>query len=70
MILPGWNKVGKESWTVENSVIHGKGLTNDYGYLETDKPYKDFSSLCGSSAWRTGTAACFFIRRLSLARRT
>ena len=40
--LDGWHKVGKESWTVEDGLIHGKGLTEDYGYLETAKSYKDF----------------------------
>ena len=38
----GWRKVGKESWTVEDSVIHGRGLTKEYGYLATEKNYKDF----------------------------
>ena len=33
--LTGWTKIGQESWTVENGLIHGKGLTKDYGYLQT-----------------------------------
>ena len=40
--LTGWTKVGNESWTVENGLIHGKGLTKAYGYLETEKDYKNF----------------------------
>ena len=40
--LNGWTKIGNESWTVEDGLIHGKGLTQDYGYLQTDKDYKDF----------------------------
>ena len=40
--LSGWTKIGNESWTVENGLIHGKGLTQDYGYLQTEKSYKDF----------------------------
>lgn len=40
--LTGWRNVGQESWTVEDGVIHAKGLTKSYGYLETEKSYKDF----------------------------
>jgi hypothetical protein len=40
--LSGWTKIGKESWTVEDGLLHGKGLTQDYGYLQTEKDYKDF----------------------------
>ena len=40
--LTGWLPVGKEKWTVENGVIQGMTLTDGYGYLKTDKPYKDF----------------------------
>ena len=40
--LSGWTRIGNESWTVENGLIHGKGLTQDYGYLQTAKDYQDF----------------------------
>src|SRR5437763_1269127 len=40
--LTGWTKIGQESWTVEDGLIHGKGLTKEYGYLQTEKPFKDF----------------------------
>jgi len=40
--LTGWTKVGNESWTVEDGVIHGKGVSEKYGYLMTEKDYKDF----------------------------
>jgi hypothetical protein len=40
--LTGWVEVGKEKWTVEDGVIHGEGVTNAYGYLRTEKKYKDF----------------------------
>jgi len=40
--LTGWAEVGKEKWTVEDGVIHGQGVTNAYGYLRTEKRYKDF----------------------------
>lgn len=40
--LTGWNKIGDESWTVEEGVIYGKGVTDEYGYLATEKEYQDF----------------------------
>src|ERR1700677_2793974 len=40
--LDGWVKIGNESWTVEDGLLHGRGLTPNYGYLETEKDYNDF----------------------------
>ena len=40
--LTNWVEVGKEKWTVEDGTIHGQGVTNAYGYLRTEKKYKDF----------------------------
>jgi hypothetical protein len=35
-------QVGKERWTIEDGVIHGQGVTDQYGYLRTEKMYRDF----------------------------
>ena len=40
--LAGWVPVGHESWKVEDGTIHGQGVTKEYGYLRTEKMYKDF----------------------------
>ncbi len=40
--LTNWVPVGNEKWTVEDGTIHGKGVTKEYGYLRTEKAYKDF----------------------------
>jgi hypothetical protein len=40
--LTNWVEVGKEKWTIEDGVIHGQGVTSAYGYLRTEKKYKDF----------------------------
>ena len=58
--LAGWEKIGKESWEVENSVIHGKGLTQDYGYLQTDKAYKDFQLSLRFKCVADGNSGVFF----------
>lgn len=41
--LTGWQNVGQEKWTVEpGGVLHGVAVTKGYGYLQTEKTYKDF----------------------------
>jgi hypothetical protein len=40
--LSGWTKVGNEKWVVEDGTIYGEGITEEYGYLATEKTYKDF----------------------------
>jgi hypothetical protein len=40
--LSGWVKVGQERWEVEGSTILGQGISGGYGYLRTEKKYKDF----------------------------
>jgi hypothetical protein len=40
--LTDWMKIGNEKWEVEDGTIHGQGITKDYGYLQTEKTYKDF----------------------------
>ena len=40
--LSGWKKVGNEKWVVEGGAIHGAGISDEYGYLATEKTYKDF----------------------------
>ena len=40
--LSGWVKIGNEKWVVEDGAIYGEGVTDKYGYLMTEKDYKDF----------------------------
>ena len=40
--LSGWDKIGKEKWVVEDGAIYGEGITDEYGYLATQKTYRDF----------------------------
>lgn len=40
--LSGWKKVGKESWEVDEGSILGQGITDEYGYLVTERSYRDF----------------------------
>jgi hypothetical protein len=40
--LTAWRKVGQENWVVEDGAIYGEGITEEYGYLVTEKEYQDF----------------------------
>jgi hypothetical protein len=58
--LTGWVKVGAEKWEVESGEIHGSGLTKEYGYLRTDKPYKDFEMSLRFKCETNGNSGLFF----------
>jgi hypothetical protein len=40
--LNGWKKNGDEKWIVEKGTILCESTANKYGYLTTDKTYRDF----------------------------
>jgi Domain of Unknown Function (DUF1080) len=61
--LTGWDPVGKEKWTVEDSIIHGSTLTSDYGYLQTTKDYKDFHLALRFKCVGDGNSGVFFHTR-------
>lgn len=58
--LSGWSKIGNEQWTVEDGTIHGVGITKDYGYLQTDKSYKDFQLALKFKCEGNGNSGVFF----------
>ena len=40
--LSGWKKNGDEKWVVEQGTIFRESTANKYGYLTTEKTYRDF----------------------------
>jgi hypothetical protein len=40
--LSGWKANGTERWVVEDGAILGESTTGKYGYLTTEKTYRDF----------------------------
>ena len=58
--LTGWVPVGNEKWTVEDGVIHGQGVTKEYGYLRTEKKYKDFQMTLRFKCEADGNSGVFF----------
>jgi len=58
--LAGWNNVGKEIWTASDGVLHGQAVTKAYGYLETEKNYKDFQMSVKFKCEGDGNSGVFF----------
>ncbi len=58
--LTGWVKVGNETWNVEAGTIHGLATTKDYGYLKTEKSYKDFHLSLRFKCEGDGNSGVFF----------
>ena len=58
--LSGWVEIGKEKWLVEDGTIHGKGISKAYGYLQTDKKYKDFHMSLRFKCEGDGNSGVFF----------
>ncbi len=61
--LAGWVQIGQEKWTVENGTIHGVAVTRDYGYLQTEKTYKDFELSLRFRCEADGNSGVFFHTR-------
>ena len=66
--LAGWTEVGNEKWVVEDGAIYGEGITEEYGYLATEKTYRDFHLSLRSSVKPAATAASISTRSSSPAR--
>lgn len=58
--LTGWIKIGNEKWDVEDGTIHGRAITKDYGYLQTEKDYVDFQLSLKFKCEADGNSGVFF----------
>ena len=58
--LAGWVEVGKEKWTIEDGAIHGQGISKEYGYLRTEKKYRDFHMALRFKCEADGNSGVFF----------
>jgi hypothetical protein len=61
--LTGWTKVGQEDWSVIDGVIVGKAASSAYGYLQTDREYKDFELHLRFKCVGTGNSGVYFHTR-------
>ena len=58
--LTGWKAHGQERWTVDDGEIHGVAVTKEYGYLSTEKTYRDFEMKAKFKAEGTGNSGIFY----------
>ncbi len=58
--LTGWTNVGQEKWEVRDGIIQGMAVTKAYGYLQTEKTYKDFHLSLSFKCEGTGNSGVFF----------
>ena len=58
--LAGWQEIGKERWVVENGEILGEGITEEYGYLATEKSYRDFEFSLRFKCEADGNSGVYF----------
>jgi hypothetical protein len=63
--LSGWKPHGAERWLVDNGEILGETLTREYGYLSTDKTYRDFELTAKFKAEGAGNSGIFYHSTLS-----
>src|SRR5215510_13390602 len=57
--LAGWKVNGAEKWAVEQGTIVGESTTNKYGYLTTEKTYRDFDLRLKFKGEAAGNAGLF-----------
>lgn len=53
-------KVGEELWEVDHGTIAGRGITQNYGYLRTEKRYVDFHLSLRFKCEADGNSGVFF----------
>jgi hypothetical protein len=58
--LNGWKEIGNERWVVEDGVILGEGVTAEYGYLATEKSYRDFEFSLRFKCEADGNSGVYF----------
>ena len=63
--LSGWKNNGDEKWTVENGTIYCESAANKYGYLTTEKTYKNFDLRVKFKPEALGNSGIFFRSKIT-----
>lgn len=63
--LAGWKKNGEEKWIIEEKTILCESTANKYGYLTTEKTYRDFELRLKFKGEATGNSGVFFHARIT-----
>jgi hypothetical protein len=62
--LSGWKNNGDEKWVVENGTILCESKANKYGYLTTEKTYRDFDLRLKFKSEALGNSGVFLRSRI------
>ena len=62
--LTGWKNNGAEKWVVEEGTILCESTANKYGYLTTEKSYRDFNLRLKFKSEAAGNSGVFFHSRI------
>jgi len=62
--LTGWKNNGKEKWVVEQGTILCESAANKYGYLTTEKTYRDFDLRLKFKGEAAGNSGVFLHSRI------
>jgi hypothetical protein len=62
--LSGWKKNGDEKWVVEQGTILCESTANKYGYLTTEKTYRDFTLRLKFKGEAAGNSGVFLHSRI------
>jgi 3-keto-disaccharide hydrolase len=63
--LDGWKPYGAEKWVAELGTIFGESTSGKYGYLVTDKTYKNFDIRLKFNCSLEGNSGLFFHSRIT-----
>jgi hypothetical protein len=63
--LSGWKANGEEKWVVEQGAILGESAANKYGYLTTEKTYRDFDLRLKFKGESQGNAGLFLHSKIT-----
>jgi hypothetical protein len=63
--LSGWKNNGDEKWVVENGTILCESVANKYGYLTTEKRYRDFDLRLKFKGEAAGNSGVFFHAKIT-----
>jgi hypothetical protein len=63
--LSGWKNNGDEKWIAEHGTIFCESVANKYGYLTTEKTYRDFDLKLRFKGEALGNSGVFFHSRIT-----
>src|SRR4249920_3353968 len=63
--LAGWKQNGEEKWIVEEGTILCESMANKYGYLITEKSYRNFDLRLKLKGEAEGNSGVFFHSRIT-----